>query len=148
MDQSSPVIKILLTDDDSDDILLFREVLAELPFRTELATVYNGEQLMNLLLRGPDNLPDILFLDLNMPRKNGYECLVEIKKNETLNKLPVVIFSTACDPEIIKQLYRHGVYSFFRKPNKFEELKKLVHDILKDFGANRAVLFPHESADK
>ena len=67
--------QILLADDDKNDQLLFKEALEELPVTTHLASVENGEQLMQLLNDGKELLPDILFLDLNMPRKNGFTCL-------------------------------------------------------------------------
>src|ERR1041384_4215132 len=83
-------IQILLSDDDKDDCFLFREALSELPHQTHLEIVNDGEQLMNYLHEHADRLPDVLFLDLNMPRKNGFECLSEIKHNDKLSSLPVV----------------------------------------------------------
>jgi PleD family two-component response regulator len=77
-------INILLADDDKDDTELFKEVLEELPFSIQLETVYNGEQLMQVLNQEQKQLPDVLFLDLNMPRKSGLECFSEIKENEKL----------------------------------------------------------------
>ena len=87
-------INVLLADDDIDDRYFFDKVLKSLPVRTELATVEDGEKLMSYLAENSEKLPDILFLDLNMPKKNGSECLVEIKQDERLKKLPVIIYST------------------------------------------------------
>ena len=87
-------VNILLADDDSDDCLFFKDVLDELNLPTLLTTVHNGEQLMEVLLKSTE-LPDILFLDLNMPRKNGFECLSAIKQTKKLNQVPVIIFSTS-----------------------------------------------------
>ena len=70
---------ILLADDDTDDCIFFKEALDELLLPTKLMTVHDGEQLMHLLANESTELPDVLFLDLNMPRKNGFECLEEIK---------------------------------------------------------------------
>src|SRR5436190_20290480 len=88
-------IGILLADDDKDDCFLFREALSELPVPTNLVTVHDGEQLMSYLTEHAKDLPDVLFLDLNMPRKNGFECLTEIKHTDTLKDLPVIMFSTS-----------------------------------------------------
>ena len=77
-------LQILLADDDKDDRFLFREALSELPLFTNLETVHDGEQLMNYLNEHSDSLPHVLFLDLNMPRINGFECLSEIKHDEKL----------------------------------------------------------------
>ena len=79
-------IHILLADDDEDDKLLFKEALDELSFSTQLSTVKNGQALMQLLTEKKEEFPDILFLDLVMPKKNGSDCLVEIKESEEMKK--------------------------------------------------------------
>jgi len=116
---------ILLADDDTDDCQLFTDALHELnkPFR--LTCEPNGERLMKFLNEAKE-LPDIIFLDLNMPRKNGFECLSEIKKNELLCHLPVVIISTSFDKKTIDLLYQNGANYYLRKPNDFPALKRLI----------------------
>lgn len=121
---------ILLADDDKDDNILFKDVLEELLLSTHLATVHNGEQLMKMLNEEKEPLPDILFLDLNMPRKNGFECLSEIKRTEKLKRLPVIIFSTSYESEIVNQLYKNGVQYYIRKPNDFAQFKKVIYQAL------------------
>src|SRR5690242_15966137 len=121
---------ILLADDDKEDSLLFQEILDELPLSTHLTTVFNGEQLMQLLSDTKEQLPDVLFLDLNMPRKNGFDCLTEIKSSEKLKLLSVIIFSTSYDPEIVNLLYKNGAQYYIRKPNSFGQLKKVIHQAL------------------
>lgn len=120
---------ILLADDDKDDSILFQDILDELPLSTQLATVYNGEQLMKSL-NEKEPLPDILFLDLNMPRKNGLECLSEIKRTEKLKRLPVIIFSTSYESEIVNRLYKNGAQYYIRKPNDFTQFKKVIYQAL------------------
>jgi CheY-like chemotaxis protein len=88
-------LKILLADDDTDDRFFFEKALNELSLNTHLTTVHGGEQLMEYLLENTKNLPDVLFLDLSMPRKNGIECLSEIKENKQLEAVPVIMFSTS-----------------------------------------------------
>jgi len=118
---------ILLADDDLDDCLFFKEALEELSFSSSLQTVNNGEQLMNLLTMTKSNdLPDILFLDLNMPRKTGFDCLSEIKLNDNLKQLPVIIFSTSLDNQNINQLYEDGATYYIQKPAEFSNLKKII----------------------
>jgi CheY-like chemotaxis protein len=119
-------VAILLADDDRDDCLLFGEVLDELPLATSLSIVNNGEELMTFLQKST-GLPDVLFLDLNMPRKNGFECLTEIKLDERLRALPVIIFSTSFDSEIVHLLHKHGAHFYIRKPEEFEALKKAIY---------------------
>ena len=123
-------INILLADDDKDDCLFFKEAIEELPFATSLAIVHDGDQLMQHLENVSAHLPHLLFLDLNMPRKNGFECLEEIKKHAILKDLPVIIYSTSCDIVKINQLYNTGANHYICKPTDFEELKKAVHDAI------------------
>ena len=121
---------ILLADDDKDDSILFQEILEELPLSTHLTKVSNGEQLMQFLNETKDQLPDVLFLDLNMPRKNGYDCLSEIKGSEKLKSLSVIIFSTAFEPQVISLLYKKGAQYYIRKPNSYRQMKNLIHQAL------------------
>jgi len=123
-------LNVLLAEDDSADRLLFEEVLAELPVSVNLFTVTNGEQLLEWLNKKGNKLPDVLFLDLNMPRKNGFAALGEVKRSATLQDLPVIIFTTANDKERIKQVYKDAAHYYIRKPNTFPDLKKLVYKVL------------------
>lgn len=117
---------ILLADDDEDDRFLFEEALNEIQLAApaHLVSVRDGEQLMEVL--SSTDLPDMLFLDLNMPRKNGFQCLFEIRKNEKLKDLPVIIFSTSYQPDAIDKLYEGGAQYYIRKPSNFEHFKKVI----------------------
>ncbi len=128
---------LLLADDDKDDVDLFTDALNELEELTVLKTVHDGEQLMNFLINEADRLPDMLFLDLNMPRKNGYECLAEIKDNDRLKNLPVIIFSTSFNLEAVNALYNNGALYYISKPNEFTKLKKVIHNAIS--AASKAV---------
>ena len=122
---------LLLADDDEDDCAFFKEALDELLLPTELVTVNDGVELMDLLAENlSENLPDILFLDLNMPRKNGYECLTEIKESNELKDLPIIIFSTSLDNSLIDILYDKGATYYIRKPGDFSKLKKVIGNAL------------------
>jgi len=119
-------LTILLADDDSDDCLFFAEAIAELVPAVNFTAVHDGEELMDLLNKETHILPDILFLDLNMPRKNGFECLAEIKQNKKLKAVPVVIFSTSLEQEVVNNLYETGAQYFIRKPSEFSLFKKII----------------------
>lgn len=121
---------LLLADDDKDDCDLFTDALNELDEFITLKTVHDGEQLMHFLTNETCVLPDILFLDLNMPRKNGYECLTEIKVNDKLKNLPVIVFSTSFDREMVQELYKNGAHYYISKPNEFTKLKKVIHNAI------------------
>jgi CheY-like chemotaxis protein len=126
----STPINILIAEDDDTDRLLFDEALEELPVNASLTAVVNGEELMQWLSDENNELPDVLFLDLNMPRKNGFAALGQIKRDPRLEELPVFIFSTANDEEMIKQVYKDAAHYFIRKPGKFRELKSLIYKAL------------------
>lgn len=133
-------LNILLAEDDSDDRLLFEEALEELPLTFQLTTVYNGEELIEWLTRQGNNLPDVLFLDLNMPRKNGFAVLGEIKRNNNLQDLPVIIFSTANNVEMTKQVFKDAAHYYIRKPIDFQNLKALIYKALKLIADNNTPL--------
>jgi response regulator RpfG family c-di-GMP phosphodiesterase len=133
-------LKIILAEDDFDDRLLFEEAIDELPVSFELSTFNNGDELMEWLKRKRSKLPDVLFLDLNMPRKNGFATLAEIKHDRRLQDLPVIIFTTATDDEMIKQVYNDAAHYFIRKPIHFWELKELIYKSLKLISENNASL--------
>ncbi len=120
----------MLADDDEDDCFFFKEALEELSIATHLTTVHDGEQLLQWLTTNTGPLPDALFLDLNMPRKGGYDCLVEIKADQWLRHIPVIIFSTSLEKEVADRLYQIGAFASFRKPTDFSQLRKLIQQTL------------------
>ena len=123
-------LNILLADDDIDDCHFFREALEALPLTTKLTIVNDGEQLMNYLTENTDHLPHVLFLDINMPRKNGFECLSEIKHNDKLKDLAVVMFSTSNAQDKISILFKTGADVYIRKPSNFAQLVQVIHHSL------------------
>lgn len=123
-------LNILLADDDIDDCLFFKEALEALPVITKLKVVYDGDELMNYLTDNKAQLPHVLFLDINMPRKNGFECLIEIKQHKNLSAMPVVIFSTSYEQEVVNLLYKNGAQYFIRKPPEFRQFKKIIFHVL------------------
>ena len=123
-------INILLADDDKADCLLFKEALEELPVSAHLTIVHNGEQVIEELTKKGNKLPDVLFLDLNMPRKNGFVALGQIKRSRKLQDLPVIIFSTASERETVKNVYRDAAHYYICKPVDFFQLKKVIYEAL------------------
>ena len=123
-------LNVYLADDDDADCLLFKEALAELPVTVNLTVIDDGEQLLDLLNKKGKQLPDVLFLDLNMPRKNGFASLGQIKRDEKLLNLPVIIFSTANDQAKVKMVFRDAAHYYIRKPAKFSELKEVIYRAL------------------
>jgi CheY-like chemotaxis protein len=123
---------LFLVDDDKEDCLFFKEALEELPLTADLTTMHDGEQFMELLAERTIEPPPvhIVFLDLNMPRKNGFEVLSELKLDEKFSKLPVIIISTSFNEDEIDLLYKNGAHYYIRKPAEFSLLKKVIHQAL------------------
>ena len=136
-EQQHAPLNILLAEDDLDDRSFFELALKEVSISTNLTTVNDGELLMKYLADNSEQLPNILFLDLNMPRKNGFECLVEIRENEKLKDLSVVIFSTSYPQDksyelgMISNLFNLGARVYIRKPTDFDQLKQLIDHALR-----------------
>jgi CheY-like chemotaxis protein len=124
------LLHLVLADDDFDDCIFFKEALEELSHATALKTVNNGVALMRLLREGVEPLPHVIYLDLNMPLKTGFECLAEIKQTEKLKDVPVIIFSTSFNAEIAEKLREQGAAHYIRKPGDFADLKKILSQSL------------------
>ena len=120
-------LDILLADDDADDRLLFEEALSEVKKDAKLTTAKNGEQLMGMLKNQTPPIPSVIFLDLNMPLKNGFECLDEIRANKTYKDVPVVIFTTTSQKDAIDKVYKKGASYYLCKPDNFQKLKNLLN---------------------
>lgn len=117
--------QILLAEDDADDRDLFVEAINLIDPSVLVATVHDGEQLMDHLKKST-HTPDCIFLDLNMPRKNGKECLIEIRKDERTKTIPVIVYTTSLNVRDIDETFNRGAFLFVRKPSSFVELKSLL----------------------
>lgn len=123
-------IHIILADDDEDDRLFFTDAFEELKINTKVNTFNDGVELMNYLNDPEALLPNVLFLDLNMPRKNGLECLSEIKADERFNDIAIAIFSTSSSEEHIEETFVRGANIYIKKPSDFNTLKKVLGDVV------------------
>lgn len=117
---------IYLVDDDKDDRELFCEALGEQNIKAKISTFENGVDLMADLLDRSIALPDIIFLDLNMPLMNGEECLADIRNEPQFSKIRIVIYSTHFDELKIGLLQQKGADHYLRKPKSFQELKQSI----------------------
>lgn len=133
--KGTPVV-IVLAEDDEDDCLLIKEALAESRILNELHWVRDGEELMDYLkrekqYRHPQKapVPGIILLDLNMPRKDGREALMEIKSDPELKRIPVVVLTTSQSEEDILKSYDLGVNSFIRKPEGFADFVNVIRTL-------------------
>ncbi|SDB50182.1 Response regulator receiver domain-containing protein [Flavobacteriaceae bacterium MAR_2010_188] len=128
---------ILLADDDDSDRLFFGMALKKITTQTQLTTVEDGERLIYYLKNNSINLPNVIFLDLNMPRKTGHECLLEIRNDEKLKDIPIVIYSTSLHEEVAEILYQNGANYYLKKSN-IDELPGYIKKTLSLLSENPA----------
>ena len=125
----SPVksIDVLLADDDIDDVFIFEAALKELGLPYRLRHADNGDVLFILL---KEKIPDILFLDVNIPCKDGVACVAEIRKDPAYDMLPVIMYASDLSPKILNECFGHGANFYLRKAHTFDALKENLGKVL------------------
>ena len=123
-------INVVLADDDEDDRLFFSEAFEELKIKTRVSTFNDGVFLMDYFNSEDAILPEVLFLDLNMPRKSGLECLKELRANEKFKDIAIAIYSTSSSEEDVENTFVLGANIYIRKPSDFKSLKKVLSDVV------------------
>lgn len=131
---------ILYADDDPDDITIFKEVLLDIDEQIVCITSPNGQDAFKVLENTSD-LPNIIFLDINMPVMNGKECLMRIRHDRRLMKLPVIMYSTAASDEEIKECYKLGATDYLVKANNFSKLREDFMSIFENLTLNNVYKF-------
>ena len=122
------ITNIILAEDDIDDQNIFQIALQEINPAIQTQFVSNGKELLVLL---QTNKPDLLFLDLDMPYKNGLQCLLEMKSNSELEKVPIIVFSSTTKPSNIQTAYEMGANLFFIKPPIYTDYLSSIKAIFK-----------------
>jgi DNA-binding NarL/FixJ family response regulator len=120
---------IILAEDDEDDSAFFEEALRTITQAPEFIRAKDGVELTGLLEKMPEK-PYLIFLDLNMPRKNGTQCLHEIRQNKEFSKVPVIVLSTTSTEEIINSVYSSGANLYIQKPSDFRVWIKAIQKVL------------------
>lgn len=121
-------IKILLAEDNTAERELFKRAMKDLSFKVDLTVVEDGAKLM-AHLKNCRQMPDLLFLDLNMPLKNGSECLSAIKNHPKFKNIPVIIYSTSYLDEVLDVLYSHGAHYYLQKKIDSSDLRSNLEHI-------------------
>ena len=124
---------VIIAEDDPDDRLLIRDAIKEASDRAEIHFVNDGAEMLDYLhhrgrfhLAGNAPLPELILLDLNMPRKGGMEVLEEIKRDPVLRSIPVVVLTTSRSPEQVTRSYELGGNGYITKPNSYTELVQVM----------------------
>jgi CheY-like chemotaxis protein len=120
---------LVLAEDDPEDAEIFQDILSDVSSGINLSVVTNGLLLMDLLHTTPE-LPDIIFLDMNMPLKNGLQCLQEIKNFDKWKDIKIIILSTSSQPELVKTAYELGAELYLEKPTSYPKFKMLIENCL------------------
>ncbi len=124
-------MKFLLIDDDSDDRVLFREALQEVSPDTICATEGDGRKALSNLFNSTTQLPDVIFVDINMPKISGWDCLTQIKSQDKTKDIPVFMYSTSSHDRDIEKASNCGAACLITKPEDFTELKQCLTEIIK-----------------
>lgn len=120
-------LNVLLVDDDSEETYLFKEALEHADLNITLFRANDGNDLMAFLLNEP--APDLVFIDINMPYKDGFEALAEIRSNLKFRDLPLIIYSTTKSESSINACYEQGADLFVIKPNDFDEMVQVLKKV-------------------
>ena len=123
-------LHIMLADDDEDDRNFFNDAISDLKISNKLTIFKNGQELMDFLEHPDTVLPDILFLDLNMPCKTGNECLKDIRANPKFKDISIAIYSTSSSDKDIEETFVGGANIYIKKPNDFSKLKKVLNEVV------------------
>ncbi|HKB86112.1 MAG TPA: response regulator [Ignavibacteriaceae bacterium] len=121
-------INVLLIEDNPGDIRLIQESLKENKFFAELTVISDGEEAINYLNKN-DDYPDIILLDLNLPKKDGREILIEIKNNDALKSIPVVVLTSSSAEEDISKSYQNYANCFISKPVDLDNFIRVIKSI-------------------
>ena len=120
---------LFIIDDDEDDQLFINEAMKDLNIPFECFYANNGEAALKHLKDETVPFPDFIFLDLNMPKLNGKECLIEIKKLSKYSTVPLIIYTTSSNQKDKQEIMQLGAHYFLTKPTRISELCTCLHNV-------------------
>ena len=132
------VLKIMLIEDDMIEIMKLNRTITKLKLKHKIIEANNGEEALNLLSE-KNNLPDIILLDLNMPKINGIEFLGILKKHKTLKYIPTIILTTSNNQRDLLECYKLGIAGYVLKPLKYEEYQTKIENLLAYWSINELI---------
>ncbi len=131
---------LFLAEDDDEDIMFFTDIISDISPDIQITVAKNGIELM-CLLKAEKQLPDFIFLDLNMPIKTGFECLKEIRSSEKWKAIKIVILTTSSQREQIKEVYKMGADLYLQKPNSYSTFRDTLSKCLQmDWDSLKTIL--------
>ncbi len=131
-------MKILFIEDDAIETMKLQRTVAKLPVKPAIVEAKNGEEALHILKSG-DDLPDVILLDLNMPKMSGIEFLTVLKADDVLKYLPTVILTTSENRADLLECYRIGIAGYVIKPLKYEDYESKIQKVLAYWSINEVV---------
>ncbi len=131
-------LNILLIEDDAIEVMKFNRVLTTLKMNHKIIEANNGEEAL-AILNGKEIIPDIIFLDLNMPRINGIEFLQILKKDDYLKYIPSIILTTSNNHKDVMECYKIGIAGYMLKPLKYDEYVERIKRMLDYWSSNELI---------
>lgn len=128
-------LKILLIEDDTIEVMKLNRTISTLKLDHKVVVANNGEEALKIL-DNKDAIPDIILLDLNMPKINGIEFLTILKKNKDLNHIPSIILTTSSNQKDLMECYKIGIAGYIIKPLKYEEYVSNIEKLLAYWSMN------------
>lgn len=123
--------EILMIDDDDDDIYMYQKLFNSIAPSLKFSSVSNLEELLTEFpdSTAPEHLPNVILLDLNIPKFNGMDIANTLKQHKWLKHIPVLVLTTSSSPLDMKDCKKIGIQSYFVKPQNYDDCKNLVHSI-------------------
>ena len=131
--KTSPTpVTILYADDDADDGMIFADLVSELAPSIQVDQVFDGTEVLALLEKRL-SLPELIVMDMNMPRMTGLACLAELKKHDRFQSIPVIMYSTVGNPDTVNAALKNGAAGFRVKPNSYASMRTALADLLSQY---------------
>jgi CheY-like chemotaxis protein len=127
---NSHPLRLLLVDDDIDDCILFRDAIEETGVHATVEIAHEGVKIMQLFNTRAESLPHLIFLDLNMPKVSGADCLREIRRASYLNGIPIIIFTNSINEFDIEETFSGGANLYIQKPSNYQSLIEILAKVL------------------
>lgn len=134
----SNILKVLLIEDDTIEVMKLNRAISSLELKHQIVEANNGEDALDVLHK-KEVLPDIILLDLNMPKINGIEFLSILKSDETLKYIPTIILTTSNNQKDLLECYKIGVAGYILKPLKYEDYVKKIDDLFAYWSINELI---------
>lgn len=131
-------LRVLLIEDDMIETMKFKRTVSKLPVQHTIVEAKNGEEALEVLEQ-KDRLPDIILLDLNMPKINGIEFLSILKNNDTLRYIPTIVLTTSSNQKDLLECYKIGIAGYVMKPLKYEDYVEKITRVLAYWSCNELI---------